>query len=257
MKDLSDYWDGVIGGIKNYHLNSDVAKYKREEHINLLKKWAGDLVGKTVLKTDLFEEALGKDYFFDYLMKNSKNAIGMDISNEIIKKAKKRFKSKNYVTSDVRKPPFKDNSFDLIISNSTLDHLPKEEMITSLIELRRILKPKGALILTLDNKTNPLYHAGYLIQKLINNRLRQVRCYSISEAKKIVEDVGFFVEETTAIVHLPTPFNKIALLLERLNIKQINNLIKRSIKILRKVERKKTRYLTGWFVALKCIKKKG
>lgn len=255
--DLNNHWNNVARSIKKHHLNSNVAEYKREEHINLLKKWAGDLAGKTVLKTDLFEEAFGKDYFFDYLMKNSKNAIGMDISDQMIKKAKKRLRSENCATCDVRKPAFKDSSFDLIISNSTLDHLPKEELITSLIELRRILKPKGALILTLDNKTNPLYHAGYLIQKLINNKLCQARCYSINEAKKIAQDVGFSVEETTAIVHLPTPFNKIALLLEKLNMRFTNNLIEKSIKILRKIEHKNTRHLTGWFIALKCVNSKG
>ena len=53
--------------------------------------------------------------------------------------------------------PFTAGTFDAIVSNSTLDHLPTaSEVAAALVELARSLKLGGRLLLTLDNPANPL-----------------------------------------------------------------------------------------------------
>ncbi len=70
----------------------------------------------------------------------------------------------NAVVSDIRNSPFKTESFDQIISNSTLDHFTnKNDIIVSLKELRRMLKPEGVLIITLDNPSNPVVYLRNLL----------------------------------------------------------------------------------------------
>lgn len=53
---------------------------------------------------------------------------------------------------------FAAETFDLVVSTSTLDHFTcREDLVTSLEEISRVLRPGGLLILTLDNPLNLLY----------------------------------------------------------------------------------------------------
>ncbi len=244
------YWDKIAKA--PFHLDPQIARYKREEHIRLIQKWV-DLSGKTVLKTDCYEEAKGQDYFLDWLSKKSKLATGMDISPYLISMAQKKFKRLSFVTEDVRKLTFKSKSFDIIISNSTLDHFPTSDLRLALKEFHRVLKKNGTLILTLDNKDNPFYHTGYLINNLINtNPYHQEKCYSLKETTKLAEEAGFKVKDSTSIVHVITPFNKIAKMLPRNML--FSYFVKMSLNIFKKLETFPTRLRTGWFIAVLCTK---
>lgn len=50
------------------------------------------------------------------------------------------------IAGDALHPPFRDNSFDTVISTQMLEHVEKPWMVIS--EIRRILKPGGVCILT-------------------------------------------------------------------------------------------------------------
>lgn len=67
--------------------------------------------------------------------------IGLDIVN--VNKAKNYKKT---VVYNGQKIPFKTNSVDNIVSNCVLEHIPNLEQ--SLVELKRVLKPKGRFITT-------------------------------------------------------------------------------------------------------------
>ena len=56
------YWDGVARRMAaGYHLDPVMAEHKRRVHLDLLQEWCSPGAGSRVLKTDLFEEALGPD----------------------------------------------------------------------------------------------------------------------------------------------------------------------------------------------------
>lgn len=255
------YWDNAVSASARYHLEQNVGIYKKSQHLRLIREWGGILKGKSILKTDLYEEALGNDGFLGWLRSQGAFAWGMDISPRITAMARRAL-NKKYpffepcVVSDIRRCAFKDGFFDLIISNSTLDNIRSEDVATALKELWRILKPGGVLILTLDNACNPLYRLGYFIRKALNiGRYYQDRCYTLSEARDLAKENGFVVMDETAIVHIPTPFNKIALLLERCHWRFLQDWIRSSVVLCSKVlavENKK--FLTGWFIALKLVK---
>lgn len=262
MKTLldSDYWDSVARGKKNHHLEKNIALYKRDEHLRLIKQWSGGSSVRTVLKTDLYEEAFGNDDFLPCLLKEYGNIFGMDISREISNKAKNNLKDSHSgpiscVVSDIRKCAFRDESFDLIISNSTIDNLRSSDSSTALSELRRVLKPKGTLILTLDNRNNPLYFLGYQIEKLLSfNGYYQGKCYSIKEAKSLALKNNFKIDDITSIVHIPTPFNKMAVLAEKAGLKFLEKPIRYAINRFSKLGGRRSKFLTGWFIALRLVK---
>ena len=253
----AQYWDSVSDNIQRYHLEQNISVYKRDEHIKIIKKWSGGLKGKRILKTDLFEEAFGEDSFLPWLLSQGALVAGMDISSKIAYKAYSRVNQSdvyfgNCVCSDIRQCAFKDNVFDIIVSNSTLDNLTLDNVPLSLAELRRILKPSGILILTLDNADNPFYALGYfLAKKWRTQAYYQDRCYSLRESQFVACQAGFKVLETTAIVHIPTPFNKLALWCKARGGPLMERFIRRLIVLFSFQEHLSSRYRTGWFLALK------
>jgi len=83
-----------------------------------------------------------------------KNAIvtGADISTEMLKIAQEKFPKVNFVEADIRKLPFKDDSFDFVIAAFVIVHLKQVELENAFDEVYRVLKPGGKFILTNINQ---------------------------------------------------------------------------------------------------------
>ncbi len=65
---------------------------------------------------------------------------------------KERHKKHTMAVSDVRHIALKSESFDYMLSNSSLDHFQNgNDMVLSIQELGRILKVGGIFVITLDN----------------------------------------------------------------------------------------------------------
>ena len=107
------------------------------------------------LKTDLYDESQTGG-LFPWMSRHSKEVWGIDLLSEVAKRAQLNCPGLRAETADVRHLPFQDGFFDLVISNSTLDHFHRpEDLRQSLTELRRVLRPGGVLLVTLDNPRNP------------------------------------------------------------------------------------------------------
>ena len=261
------HWDGVARERFSKSPPDILSEHKKKTHLHLLARWA-DLKGSEwILKTDLFEEASGPDQFlFDLGQKNNR-IIGIDISREIVAQAKRRASQHNvdsskYLCCDVRYLPLKSDSIDLIISNSTLDHFSSEEDISvALRELARILRVNGTLILTMDNKQNLTYPPYVFIRIWMKLGLAPYfigRTLSLAELRRILEQEGLSVEESTAIFHYPHPDGLVRLLerlLHWLSRGKLDNAMREGLNLLDRLEKKSTRYLTGRYIAVKAVKK--
>jgi len=262
MKLGAEYWDSIAEKMNSHYVNNPFFQHKRNEVLRLINKWGRNNQDCAILKTDLYEEALEPDHLLFNSAKENGKVWGIDISPRLAKMAKQKARQRavrlNLCVSDVRKLALKDNKFDLIISTSTLDHFP--EMDVALKELYRVLKPKGVIILTLHNATNLLV---YLMYKLMKSFRKYPFGYaeganSLGKTKQLMRSVGFDIEDSTAIIHVPPLLPTI-----------INEIYRRgNSKILAKVCQKITglseiigksnaflKYLTGYCVAVKGTKK--
>ena len=80
------------------------------------------------------------------------NYIGVDASEKLIEIAKKNYPDSKFQTADAFDLPFPDNYFDKVFSIRVLHHFPSREFrLRFLEEAKRVLKPKGFLILTVWN----------------------------------------------------------------------------------------------------------
>ena len=128
-------WDRVAREwSQNSYSNKLLAEYGRKSHLALIARWVDVKSAGRILKTDLFDVAFGPSPFLFDLIRSNRNIIGIDISNEVVVKAKEQagrrgIEAGTYICCDVRQIPLRDNSLDLVISDSTLDHFSSEKDI--------------------------------------------------------------------------------------------------------------------------------
>lgn len=79
---------------------------------------------------------------------------GLDSYEKAINFAKKTKPKIKFVIGDAHKLPFKHSTFDLVTSIETLEHL--EDPQKTLLEINRVLKPQGILIIGQDTDS-PLF----------------------------------------------------------------------------------------------------
>ena len=264
----AEHWDHVAREwVQKGYSNELLAEHKKKTYLNLIARWADAANARNILKTDLFQEASGPDQFLFDLGQVNSNVIGIDISHEIVGRARSRASAygvdpSKYLCCDVRHLPFRDNSISLIISDSTLDHFPREaDIVIALKELGRALQPGGVLILTMDNKSNPTYPPYLVFRIWMMLRLSPYfigKTLSLKKLRHNLEEIGFDVAESTAIFHYPHPDGLIRLLersLRKLSGGKLDNAIRRGLALLDGLEGKRTRYLTGRYIAVKAVKR--
>jgi len=88
-------------------------------------------------------------------IKKGSYKIGLDIYEPYIIESKKQSIHNDYVIGDVRKLPFKSDSFDCAVSIDVLEHLNKEDGLEMIKEMKRVAKRK--IILTTPNGFLPTY----------------------------------------------------------------------------------------------------
>jgi SAM-dependent methyltransferase len=263
-------WDGLAGLWLAQPTQVLWRRHSDAVNARLAAAWLPERAGR-VLKTDLFDEAVSGG-IVSTLADRADEVVGIDLSPAVVKAAAARNKRVRAQVADVRALPFPDESFDAVLSNSTLDHFDsRDEIVLSLRELRRVLRPGGTLVITLDNPWNPLLAVSKALpQRWLNETWNRhssglgkvgVLPYQVGVTMsapalgRTLVGVGFTVEETSAVIHAPRlPAVLICSLLER---RAGTSAQERLLRILMRCEglrERRTRLVTGTFVAIRAIR---
>lgn len=160
------------------------------------------------LKTDLFDEAVGEG-LVPLLAERSREVHGVDISPRVADAARTRHPRLQARVADVRELEYPDEHFDLVLSNSTLDHFPaREDIARSLVEIHRVLRPGGRLLITLDNLANPVIALRGILPFSILKRLGLSPFFvgatlTPGRLREALRSAGFEVEAETVVMHVP------------------------------------------------------
>lgn len=261
-----DYWNSIASSAKKNSRLDPWRNYMREVSLQLIARWLQGKAPEFALKTDLFEDATTAYPLVPSLSRMSNRLVGIDWSREVVTTAKARIGSGpvnwcDAVVCDARALPFKPGSFDLIICLSTLDHFcSKEDIYLSLRELAKALRPRGILIATFDNPENPIVNLRNRLPYRLLKWFRLIpfhvgATYSKSELCQATKEIGLTVTDTTAIIHSPRLFAIwIAKMVATTRSKIGEASLSRLFRSFESIERWRTRYLTGYFIAIRAVK---
>ncbi|MFN0196042.1 MAG: class I SAM-dependent methyltransferase [Planctomycetaceae bacterium] len=107
--------------------------------------------------------------------------VACDLSTKMLQRASDRLKSDrpSYITADLTKLPFADESFDCVTCGWVIEHLP--DPAPGLSEIHRVLQPGGSvLILTTEDS----------IPGLMTSHTWKCRTYNRQELREACEKVG-------------------------------------------------------------------
>lgn len=173
--------DGVYQNARYEDLRPVSAEYIHRCHMRVKRHIApsGDF---------LLDAGSGPVQYDEYLTysQDYRYRVCMDLSVVALQEARKRLGEKGiYINADIANLPFKDDTFDGIVSLHTIHHVPIEEKVGVYKGLQRVLKP-GRSMVTVDGWAEvPL---GKIMDFLMRvaNRLRR---WTGKEAPKMPTDV--------------------------------------------------------------------
>jgi len=250
-----EYWDQVAQG---WQLDQrDLLWRRHSDQVNISFLGPRLPAGRVerLLKTDLFDEA-NSEGLAPLLTQHARMVVGIDVSTSVLRAARLQYPLLRPAAADVRCLPFADESFDCIVSTSTLDHfVNQDELLASLNELARVLRPRGLLILTLDNPSNPAVGLRNALPFSWLHRIGVVPYYvgatlGARDLRARAEAAGLEVKETTFVLHCPRLLAVMATRLVRHCRRETQDRLLRMMGRFEELARLPTRRFTGYFVAL-------
>lgn len=206
-REQTQYWDGVLDAWRVRDADRLWRRHSDDVNRALCARWLGG-GAERLLKTDAFDEAVAEGVV-PLLATRARVVVGIDIAETALARARQRYPRLCASAADVRRLPFPDATFDAVVSLSTLDHFASlSELRTGLEEVARVLRPAGRLVLTLDNPANPVVAMRNALPFGPLRRLGLVPYFVGSTCRParlraLLDEVGFDVRETAAVLHCP------------------------------------------------------
>lgn len=124
------------------------------------------------------------------------NYTGIDISENLIAKAKDTFPDMRFDVGDVCNLPYSDNTFNVVISSAVLHHIPSQKLRTQMInELMRVTKPQGKILFLVWNA----FHFTHLWRPIFDSYLKSIVTLGKYEPGDMY--LPFFGKDTKRYVH--------------------------------------------------------
>ena len=253
-------WESIIAPLLNTPAEALWRIHSDAVNAALLARWLPESVCLRLLKTDLFDEAMGEG-LYPLLATRARNVAALDLARPVVAAAVSRYPNLLAAVGDVRQLPFAGGIFDVIISNSTLDHFERrEEIVTVLRELHRVLNLGGRLLLTMDNPINPLVAVRNALPFRFLQRLglaaypTGATCGPL-QLGRMLRAEGFEVHETVALLHCPRVLAvAMARRLQQQGTAESRAHFLRRLLRWEHLARLPTRFLTGYFVGVSARK---
>jgi SAM-dependent methyltransferase len=248
--DAGRTWDAALAGWTETRAAAFLRAYSDAVNELLLAEWLPPGRARRVLKTDLFDEAVGAG-LVGSLQRRAVEVVAVDVSPAVVAVARTRHPGLDARSADTRALPFDDGAFDLVLSNSTLDHFDTlDDVRAALAEMHRVLESGGRLLITLDNAANPLVLLRNALPGSLLSRLRLVP-YPIGvtcgprRLRRLLGDAGFEVEASRGVMQCPRLLARAASTLAP----RASGGLLRSVMAFERLGALPTRYLTAQFVA--------
>lgn len=126
-------------------------------------------------------------------LKSDADLYGLDLSEKMIESAKEKLGARvELKVGDAEQLPYDDNQFEVIVCNASFHHYPNPDQV--LLEIRRVLKPNGTLVL--GDPTAPFeWYLKFLNWGLKWSNSGDCRIYGKKEIHELLLKHGFKVSD--------------------------------------------------------------
>lgn len=131
----------------------------------------------------------GPGTFTQYVYKKF-DVEGIDISEEMLKIARKKFPDVLFKNMDMKHMTYENNSFDAIVAGYSFIHIAEDEVVTTLEEFHRILKPSGyVFIMAMEGEKDQI-----VAEPLLKSEKTFINFFSLDRLSNYLKEVGFHIE---------------------------------------------------------------
>jgi ubiquinone/menaquinone biosynthesis C-methylase UbiE len=182
----------------------------------------------------LLEAGVGTGRFATWLAKNGFEVVGIDLSKEMLKKAKEKKALLNVdvglVRADVHNLPFRDGIFDSCLCINVMDHF--SDIDGFLRQVKYVVRSDGYFVFNFSN-VNSLYLPIALVvnsrrQAMFRSGKIQSSWFTFRDIRNMVSRNGFVVSEVKGcFIASPIPWgNSILKIVQIINFSAENSLLK-------------------------------
>jgi ubiquinone/menaquinone biosynthesis methyltransferase len=126
-------------------------------------RWKQRLVGMSgaVTGARVLDLACGTGDIAYLLAERGARVTGLDVTHEMLRRARAKGRGVAFVTGDMMALPFPDARFHVVTAGYAVRNVP--ELVPALAEIRRVLRPGGVFLsLDFNRPANPLVRGVYL-----------------------------------------------------------------------------------------------
>lgn len=113
--------------------------------------------------------------------------FGIDLNPEYIEYAKEHYSQGNFSVGDATDLEFSDNTFDFVFCNSILHHLSDEKVEKTIIEMKRVCKENGRILIIDAVYPRKINFLGYFLFKLDRGQYTR----KLNELNTLLDKQGF------------------------------------------------------------------
>lgn len=178
-----------------YDKQREATEYRRRKRALELKYFL-DLIDKRE-KEKVLELGCSSGFLTKYLGK----VTAIDTSDGMLKITHEKNPSAKCISADMFEMPFKDKSFDKVVTMRVWNHLNEEDLKRALREVKRILKSEGHLIFDMEEKSSLRKIVGVFYKWLFRPTGYTIYQYTLPEMKKILSEEGFKIIKARVLKH--------------------------------------------------------
>ncbi len=136
-----------------------------------------------------------------FLTKHLGKVTAIDTSEDMLKITKNKNPLAKCINADMFELPFKNNSFDKVVTMRVWNHLNEKDLRKAINEAKRVLKADGYLIFDAEDKSLLRKIASKIYKLLFRPTGYKIYQYSLKELYKILKEEGFEIEKQRFLYH--------------------------------------------------------
>jgi len=139
-----------------------------------------------------------------YLHRQGVKTLGVDLSAQMVAEASRLNPEIHFHQGDMLSLPDADNSWGGIAAFYCIIHIPREQIVDALREMKRVLKPGGMILITFHIGTE-IEHVDNFFEKPVN---LDFAFYQPNQMEGWLNEAGFELEES--LIREPNPEVEVA-----------------------------------------------